>query len=195
MNRAGSLLLAILLLAGAYSLLHLLTTERPIGSERLVGRALPHFAAPLATGTFDNDANVTQRDGQGGTPACDVRLTGVFNVCDVGSRPLAIIFWSDEGVVCERQVDRLDMATRDLPALRTVAIAMRMSRADAARIARAHHWRLPAAIDRDGALTALYKVGGCPTTFFARGGVIQRVRLGVMSDDRLVGELRELSDG
>jgi hypothetical protein len=51
-------------------------------------------------------------------------------------------------------------------------------------------WTQPVAIDRDGAVVNLYRVGGCPTTVFARaGGKVATTKLGNLTED----QLRELA--
>jgi hypothetical protein len=48
-------------------------------------------------------------------------------------------------------------------------------------------------VDHDGAVTNLYRVGGCPTTVFANsGGRVLETRLGPLTENQLVAEARRL---
>ena len=54
-------------------------------------------------------------------------------------------------------------------------------------------WHFPVVVDRDGAVTNLYSVGGCPTTVFAeRGGRVRQTKDGKLDEsqlNRLVAEI------
>ena len=54
-------------------------------------------------------------------------------------------------------------------------------------------WTMPVGVDRDGALTNLYRVGVCPTTVFAyRGGRVRRTLLGFLTEDQIRRQARTL---
>jgi hypothetical protein len=60
------------------------------------------------------------------------------------------------------------------------AVAIRTSHKSAAALVRTHHWTIPVAYDRDGAIGDLYGVQVCPMVELAyRGGVVK---------DRLVSD-------
>ena len=59
-----------------------------------LGKPIPKFAAPSATGNLKGDPNVKQSSDDAGapnkTPACEVRLAGALRSCDFTSKPLVI---------------------------------------------------------------------------------------------------------
>ncbi len=62
------------------------------------GKVVPDFAAPLATGDLEGDANVRGKGNDqaaGPVPACQVRSEEVFNVCELRRRPLVLTFVVD----------------------------------------------------------------------------------------------------
>lgn len=181
----------------------LFTTALPNSGEGLRGPApgetVPDFAAPSATGNIDdNDANVRQRSGEGGTaagtiPACDVVSEEVVNVCELRERPLVITFLVTRGADCEPQVDRVERMRGEFPQVEFVAVVSGDQREDVEQIVRRRGWELPVAVDRDGAVVNLYGVGLCPTTVFARaGGAVERVEIGNLTEDQLRTQVRRL---
>lgn len=193
---------AILMLMGVGVLL--ITTAIPNSGHGLRGpkrgTIVPDFAAPLATGNIDGDANVCQKDREcndrtGDVPACEVRSEEVFNVCEARKRPLVLTFLVTEGADCEPQVDRVERMRRDFPAVNFAAVVNGNDRADVERIARRRGWRLPVAVAEDAAVVNLYRVGVCPTTIFAEaGGRVRRTRLGNLTERELRAEVRKLLD-
>ena len=61
-------------------------------------------------------------------------------------------------------------------------------------IAEEHHWKMPVGYDRDGAVSDLYRVGGCPTVAFAYpGGILSFARIGdAASGPRLAADVHRL---
>lgn len=175
----------------------LFTTALPNTGAGLRGppknRVLPDFAAPLATGTVEGDANVCQRGGEcdrktsGSIPACEVRTEGVFNVCEARKRPLVLTFVFDQGAECNPQVDRVQRMKDEFPDVGFAVVYFSDSdRAEVAEIVRRRGWTLPVAQTRDGAVVNLYGIGGCPTTVFARrGGQVASTKLGPISEAEL----------
>jgi hypothetical protein len=166
------------------------------------GRRLPVFAAPLAVGDLEGDANVCQRrpcgPDAGPVPACEVRGQDVVNVCDLRRRPLVLTFVVTRGADCEPQVDRVERMMGAFPRARFAVVMSGNSRAEVAQIARRRGWSQPVAVDRDGAVVNLYGVGVCPVTVFAAaGGRVVETALGNLTEKqlrskvgRLVGESR-----
>jgi hypothetical protein len=159
---------------------------------------LPKFSAPLALSGLQGDANVCQHDpcpkNAGPEPACAALSPRVLNSCKLAERPLVLTFAFDRGADCFPQVDR---AQRALPRLRGVSVAtVYFSRNPWKEIrnnVRSRRWTMPVAVDHDGAVTNLYRVGGCPTTVFAhRGGRVLETRLGPLTENQLVAEARRL---
>jgi hypothetical protein len=155
------------------------------------GSRLKAFAAPDALGNLEGDANVCQKEpcpeGAGELPACDVRVEGVVNLCELRERPLVLTFFFDRGADCEPQVDRTERVKDSVPQVQFATVYFsRKDRDEIRRIVEARGWTQPVAVDADGALVNLYGVGGCPTTIFARaGGRVADVALGNLTEDQL----------
>jgi hypothetical protein len=164
---------------------------------------LPEFAVPLAAGRLEGDANVAQDDcdssrvpcpaGSRRTPACRVSAAEAVRVCDLFDRPSVISFWFERGD-CVEQQDALDRAFRRYgDRVAFLSLDVRDSRDTVRALIRERGWRVPVGYDRDGAVAALYRVGGCPTFAYAYpGGTLQSASVGVLSAaglGRRIGEL------
>lgn len=184
MKTAGKVLLVVAVIGVTVTLFRLWTGDRPIGSENLIGKPLPQFAAPLAESGLDFDANVytaTMAEAARSTAACDVRVKGAFVSCrDIGRRAV-VVFWNAKKDVCVKQVDELQKAFPRGGGLSAAAVAFDRPVGEIAEIVRRRGWTLPVPVDRDGAVSIIYGVAGCPTVFFVRDGEITDVRLGLQS--------------
>jgi hypothetical protein len=167
--------------------------EGTLGPHR--GRLAPAFAAPLATGHLQGDANVCQRRkctrNQGPVPACQLRSSEVLNVCELRRRPLVLTFIFDRGANCNPQVDRVQHVSRSF---RRVSFAVvyfsHKQRAELSAIVHRRGWTMPVGVDRDGAVANLYGVGVCPTTVFSRaGGKVATTKLGELTERELRTEI------
>jgi len=137
--------------------------NRPIGLQ--AGDPAPRFAAPSATGTIDRDANVNPKK------ACGVHGKDVVNICDYFDRPIVLTAWFSKcGGHCEPQLDRVQRIGRRYPGVAFVGLDIRDSLEKARRIVQKHGWSFPMALDRDGAVSALYGVVVGPTTYFIYPG-------------------------
>lgn len=138
------------------------------------GIRLRWFAAPLAGSSLVGDANVD--------PPCtsgrhDPRA---LNVClDAARGPLVLGFFVTGSASCIRAVDALQaLAVRfHATPVQFAAVAVRTGPSAAAEVLRSHHWTIPVAYDRDGAVGALYGVAVCPLVELARRGGIVASRL------------------
>jgi hypothetical protein len=159
------------------------------GAER--GMPLSEFAVPNAvTGPLDKDANIAQDDcstSQNPCPdsarriaACDIPRKGAIRVCDLFSRPLVLSFWFTRGADCLPTQDALNaIAPKFKGRVNFLSIDVRDDPADVRSIAQQHGWRIPVGYDRDGAVSDLYRVGGCPTVAFAYpGGILAFAKAG-----------------
>jgi peroxiredoxin len=138
------------------------------------GKRLHRFVAPLATSGVNLDANMN--------PRCDPAHANpqALNVC--GRTPLVLAFFVTGSSACTRQVDAMQSLSRQFPAsvVQFAAVAIRASKADTAAEVRSHHWTIPVAYDRDGAVGQTYGVEICPIAEISRAnGVVAR---------RLIGE-------
>lgn len=197
-----SWLVAILMLAGLGVLF--VTSTLPNRGRGLLGpdpgSPAPPFAAPQVRGSLSGDANVCARRPcprrAGRTPACEVRGAGVVNACDLWrDRPLVLAFVFDRGAECLPFVDRLQQVARRVPRVRFAAVYFtRKERGEARAIAAARRWRLPVALDRDGAITNAYRVGVCPTTvLIEKGGRVRRSLFGLVAADDLAAAANRLA--
>jgi peroxiredoxin len=159
------------------------------------GTQLPVFAAPLATGPFDADANVKTKANQPGkTMACDVREPGVMNVCELRKKPVVVSFMFTRFANCAPQLDRVNAVRSEFPQVNFVGVIIREPKKKAAQIVRDHGWGFPLMLDRDGEVSNIYGISGCPTTIFARkGGRITATRIGELSEAQLRAEIRKIA--
>jgi len=152
------------------------------------GSRLAPFAAPLATGRLEGDANVNPGPGraEGAPPACTVRGPGVLNVCDARRGPLVLVFIVLRQTECEPQLDVIERVRREVPGVRFVAVISGETRENVAEQVRQRRWGFPVAVDQDGAVVNLNGVGVCPTTTFVLpGGRVRETRIGILSDPEL----------
>jgi peroxiredoxin len=141
------------------------------------GQRLHEFAAPLAASNLNGDPNLN--------PPCTLARHDprALNICLLARRrPLVLAFFVTGSRACERQVDALQALSAEFPAstVQFAAVAVNASHSSADALVRSHHWTIPVAYDRDGAVGALYGVVVCPMVELAnRGGVVR---------DRLIGD-------
>jgi hypothetical protein len=176
-------------------------------SATIKGRPLPEFAVPNVRGGPDADANVYQDDcasstnpcpaDERRTPACRVppRFRAI-RVCDLFDRPLVISFWFLTGASCLPTQDVVDrVAQRFRGRANFLSIDVRDDRSEVNRTVAEHRWRMPVGWDRDGAVSDLYRVGGCPTVAFAYpGGIFAGARAGesALTRAKLTADVRRL---
>jgi AhpC/TSA family protein len=164
------------------------------------GEPLPRFAAPSATGRIDGDANINQDNrGSGGdreTAACEVPgpRRDVVRICDFFDRPLVMVAWFTRGCgTCERQLDTVEQVRGRFPEVAFVGLDIADSKDNARREVLEKGWRFPMALDRDGAVSGLYRVGVGPTTFFAYpGGIAMGTEFGELDRRELEAGVRRL---
>lgn len=135
------------------------------------GHRLHDFAAPAATSNLVGNANFAK--------PCRLGYLGAraVNTCLLTRRaPLVLAFFVAGSSTCIRQVDTLQKVSREFTsgAVGFAAIAVRASRAQTARLVRAHRWTIPVGYDLDGEVGAVYSVEICPLLELAsRGGVVK----------------------
>jgi thiol-disulfide isomerase/thioredoxin len=170
------------------------------------GAPLPEFAVPELLGELEGDANVYQRECEAGdescvedddpAPACEIEAEDAIRVCDLFDKPLVISFWFTRGADCLPTQDTLDeVARRYRGRVNFLSINVRDDRDEAREIVRARGWEIPVGYDADGAVSNLYRVGGCPTIAFAfAGGVFADARLGTdqLGEAELTAEIDRL---
>ena len=153
------------------------------------GEPVPKFAVPVASSDLDGDANIDPKQ------ACKVEGADVIRVCDYFDRPLVMSFWFTKGgSQCIDQQDVFDDVALDYKRrLGALSINVRDDRDDVRSLIEEHGWKVPAGYDRDGAVSNIYRVGGCPTFIYVRkGGVMKNATIGPASADELNAQIRSL---
>ncbi|MFY9487994.1 MAG: redoxin domain-containing protein [Solirubrobacterales bacterium] len=192
MKTWGKVIVALVAIGAVVSLIQLRSGSRPVGSENLIGQPLPDFAAPLAQSGLRFDSNVFTPDQarlNKSTAACNVKLSGSFNSCDGLPGRSVVVFWNADRQKCIDEVDQVDKVLSELDGVSAVAVAFNQPIEEVAPVVRERGWKVPVVIDRDGAVSALYSVAGCPTVFFADDGEITNVRLSLQNAADLRREL------
>ncbi len=170
------------------------------------GDPLPEFAVPDLRGDSEADANVFQDDCESAanpcpaddrrTPACQVELPQVIRVCDLFDRPLVLSFWFTEGADCLPTQDLVDeLAGRYAGRVNFLSVNVRDERENVAGIVRERGWRVPVGWDADGAVSNLYRVGGCPTVAYAYpGGLMSGAAIGgdALTEERMTADVERL---
>jgi hypothetical protein len=160
------------------------------------GQRLPAFAAIAASGDKDGDANVCQRKpcnkNAGRVPACQVKGTGIVNVCPKERGARVMTFVVTRGTDCEPQVDRVERIMGEFPNVEFVTVLSGDTKDEAKNLAIARRWRQPIAVDEDGSLVNLYGVGVCPVTVFARDGRVRSTNVGNLTEAELRRKTRRL---
>jgi hypothetical protein len=140
------------------------------------GTRLENFAAPVATSNLVGDANLAK--------PCKLSYFGTraVNTCLLDRRtPLVIAFFVTGSDDCKRSIDAVQAVSREFSpsAVQFAAVAVDASQSSTAALVRSHHWTIPVAYDRDGAVGQVYGVQFCPMIELAyRGGLVK---------DRLIG--------
>jgi hypothetical protein len=183
-------------------------TQGLLGVDASVrGRPLPEFAVPRIPGGPDLDANIYQDDcASGANPcpasqrresACRIHVPGAIRVCDLFDRPLVISFWFLRAPTsCLDTQDAVNrVAARFRRRVNFLSIDVHDDRDDVARTVAERRWTIPVGWDRDGAVSDLYRVGGCPTVAFAYpGGIFAGAKAGAanLTVPRLAASVRNL---
>lgn len=138
------------------------------------GKPIPVFAAPSATGRLDGDSNIKQTAADqtpNNTPACAVKQPDVVNLCDYrGKKPIVLTMIFLTAANCEPQMDRIEALRAKFPDVAFVGVVSGEERKRVAKLVAERGWDFPIAVDRDGAVTNLFRIGGCPTTIVTDTG-------------------------
>jgi thiol-disulfide isomerase/thioredoxin len=165
---------------------------------------LAEFAVPVAASDLEGDANVAQDDCESDQlpcpadrrrmPACGVRLPDAIRVCDYFDRPLVISFWFSRGGDCEDQQDVVsEMSRRYRGRVHFLSIDVRDSRDSVRDLVRERGWRMPVGYDHDGAVSTLYRVGGCPSFVYSYpGGILESASIGELDRPELAAKVDTL---
>jgi thiol-disulfide isomerase/thioredoxin len=169
------------------------------------GAPLAEFAVPDARGTSEDDANVFQDDCGSSrnpcpeddrrAPACAIDPAGAIRVCDLFDKPLAISFWFTRGGDCLPAQDAFDaVARRYRGRVNFLSVDIRDDRDTVRGIIDERGWSVPVGLDPDGAVSNLYRVGGCPTIVLAYpGGILHDAVTSEVSIDSADEAEREIA--
>ena len=165
---------------------------------------LAEFAVPDARGELEGDANIAQDDcevaevpcpsDERRTPACEIEVAEAIRVCDLFERPLVLSFWFTRGGECEAQQDVFEAVyRRHRRQANFLGINVRDDRDRVAELIADRGWTHPIGRDPDGALSNLYRVGGCPTFLYAYpGGILSETSVGELSATELSERVEQL---
>ena len=157
-----------------------------------IGEKVDSFAVPVATSDLEGDANVDPDE------ACRVAGRDVIRICDYFERPLLISFWFTGGASeCIDQQDIFDqVAERFRARIGAVSINVRDDRDKVRDLIEERGWKVPVGHDTDGAVSNMYRVGGCPTFLFVRaGGVLEQAEIGRTTVEELSSQVRSFLNG
>ena len=158
------------------------------------GEPAPKFAVPVAASDLDGDANVDPDQ------ACEIEVEDALRICDYFDKPLVMSFWfTKQASQCIDYQDDFEAAfDRYGDRANFVSINVRDDRDRVRELIEEHGWRVPMGYDRDGAVSNIYRVGGCPTfVYVKRGGEVKDAEIGNPAIDGLDSQIRSLlkSDG
>ncbi len=199
----GLIFLALVVIASIHALNG--GGEDTLGLDKQPTRwPFPEFAVPAAAGQLEGDANVYQDDCESSSlpcpddakraPACQIATPGAIRVCDLFDRPLVISFWFGTTSSCEAQQNVVStVAARYRGRVNFLSLDVRDSRGSVRELVREREWEMPVGFDRDGAVAALYRIGGCPTFAYAYpGGTLESASIGELGVRGLSQHVEEL---
>lgn len=187
-----SLLVGLIFAAIALVALYNTITNRDAGTlgfgDEVPGTKLARFAVPDATSDLEGDANIDPN------AACEVDVPGAIRLCDFAGRPLVISFWFTRGGDCTPQQDVFSQVHESYKGrVGFLSINVRDDRDLVEELVESRGWTMPVGHDRDGALSNLYRVGGCPTFIFARPGLrLHEAVIGELDAEGLSARLDDL---
>jgi thiol-disulfide isomerase/thioredoxin len=198
----GLVFIAVIAVAGV----NLLSNEDAgvLGSGGEGDLPLAQFAVPDVRSGLEGDANIAQDDCESPSipcpeadrrsPACGVQVPGAIRVCELFDRPLVLSFWFTRGGDCEAQQDVFESVyQRFRDRVNFLAIDVRDDTDEVRRLIAERGWTHPVGIDRDGALSNLYRVGGCPTFVYAYpGGILEASTIGELNQQQLSARVERL---
>lgn len=187
----GAVFVAVVVIAGINMLRTTDSGTVGIGDVG-IGERIQPFAVPLAASDLDGDANIDP------DRACEVAGRDVLRICDYFGKPLVISFWfTRRASECIDQQDVFNrVAARFRGRVGMVSINVRDDRDRVRELIAEHGWTMPVGYDRDGAVSNIYRVGGCPTFLFVDpDGILKRAEIGRTTIARLSAQVRSLLDG
>jgi hypothetical protein len=162
------------------------------GGGVAAGSRLQPFAAPVATSNLVGDANLSK--------PCSLARFGprAVNTCLIVRRtPIVLAFFVTGSDDCTHSIDTVQKVAGEFSpsSVQFAAIAVDASQSDTAALVHSHHWTIPVAYDRDGAVGQVYGVQFCPMIELAyRGGIVKNRLIGDNWNNaaKLAAEVRAL---
>jgi peroxiredoxin len=189
-------LIGVLLAAVVIIVVINLLSSRESGTVGLgaigIGKKVEPFAIPEARSDLDGDANVDP------DRACAVDEPGAIRICDFFGEPLIIYFWFTRGAAeCIEQHVIFDrVASRFEGQVGALSVNVRDDRDRVRGLISERGWTVPVGHDRDGAVSNLYRVGGCPTFLFVNSeGYLVRAEVGRTTYRQLSSQVRSFLRG
>ena len=186
------LVFALIIAFAVFSLL----TSRESGTVGIgdvgIGEKVAPFAVPIATSDLEGDANIDPDE------ACDLPGDDILRICDYFDRPTVVSFWFTTGAsACIEQQDVFETVARRFgDRVGMVSINVRDDRERVRELIDDRGWQVTVGHDTDGAVSNIYRVGGCPTfLFIAPGGVLERAEIGSTTVEELSAQVRSFIDG
>jgi len=186
------LLFAVVVVIAVFNLL----TSQESGTVGIgdvgIGEKVAPFAVPIATSDLEGDANIDPDE------ACDVPGDDVLRICDYFDRPTVLSFWFTTGAsACIDQQDVFEtVAGRFGDRVNMISVNVRDDRERVRELIEQREWKVTVGHDTDGAVSNIYRVGGCPTfLFIAPGGVLEKAEIGQTTVGELSAQVRSFADG
>lgn len=162
-----------------------------IGDVGIGDEAAP-FAVPFAMSELDGDANVDP------DRACSVAGDDVLRICDYFGKPLVMSFWfTKQASSCIDYQDVFEsVAAKYEGKANFVSINVRDDRERVRELIEEHDWKVPVGYDRDGAVSNMYRIGGCPTfLLYGPDARLEEAEIGETTTEGLGAQVRSLIDG
>jgi hypothetical protein len=142
------------------------------------GTRVPVFAAPLLDSELEGDTNIKQgpKDDsvENETPACRVRGSDVFNICDLfAEKPLVLVLAATSSD-CEAELAAASRLSKQMPDIQFAATITGRSRDRARDVVEDAGITFPVGWDEPPpVLFNLYRIAFCSTAFIERGGELR----------------------
>ena len=150
------------------------------------------FAVPVALSDLRGDANVDP------DKACSVEGSDVIRICDYFGKPFLVSFWFTKGASgCLDQQDVFnEVARKYRRRAGFLSVNVRDDRDKVRDEIEERGWTVKVGHDEDGAVSNLYKVGGCPTIlFYDRQGKLSKAVIEPSDAEQLGAQVRSFIDG
>ncbi len=136
----------------------------------------------------------------GGSPAPDFSLPGLdghpITLAGLRGRPLVLNFWYSSCPPCRQEMPLLQRTADANPAVALVLVDHLEEAGPASSFAASLRVTAPIGLDRDGAVTAAYRVAGFPTTVFIRADGTEEGRFpGALSAQVLSAHIAAIAGG